>query len=208
MDKTLVYALLVSGLMHCAILWPMHLIVKTPHPDIAKKPIVVDYKTIRETPRLPQEAPITLRQVETPKVEIPKEIRPKPSPAPAPEAAKKAVKPSAEPSQELASKQAQIRSTQDYINYYQLLREKIRRSLKNRYKQYHKEGEVALRFSLASDGALVSCDVDTARSTDDATLRSIARQSVRDSSPFPGFPKALNVPNMSFELVISFRKDE
>lgn len=107
---------------------------------------------------------------------------------------------------ELAVKQARIMSTKDYISYYQLIREKIRRKLKDRYRSYHSEGDVSLVFVLRSDGALVSAAADPQSSTNDRTLIDTAIQSLREAAPFAPFPKALTLPQMSFTLTVSFKK--
>ena len=107
---------------------------------------------------------------------------------------------------ELAKSQEPLRNTRDYINYYQLIREKIRQELKDQYKKSYGEGDVVLLFVLDSDGSLAAVDVEETRSTKDAALAQLAIASLKDASPFPHFPKELSVPKMSFDLTVSFKK--
>ena len=108
---------------------------------------------------------------------------------------------------EIARKQAKIRSTKDYINYYQLIREKIRQRLKSHYGRQHGEGEVRLEFLLRADGALLAAGADRAASTQDAALVEIALKSLKEASPLPPFPKAVDLPRMSFDLTVVFKKE-
>lgn len=108
---------------------------------------------------------------------------------------------------ELIREQAGLRASQGYINYYQHIRESIRQSLKSHYKNISAKGEVALIFILTSDGALAAIDVDEAKSVRDPSLVRIAIESVKESAPFPPFPKELSVPKISFDLAISFKKE-
>lgn len=107
---------------------------------------------------------------------------------------------------ELAKTQAQVRSTKDYINYYQLIREKIRERLKGHYRNYHGQGDVILLFMLNSDGSVAAVDAETALSVKDANLIRVAIASVKEASPFPPFPRELAYPKVAFDLTISFKK--
>jgi len=100
-----------------------------------------------------------------------------------------------------------IKNTKDYVNYYQLIREKIRSRLKDNYVSRNKQGDVYMVFILNSSGELQRLEIDKARSTTDKRLIDIAGGSVREASPFPKFPKGLSIPSMSFNLQISFKKE-
>ena len=100
-----------------------------------------------------------------------------------------------------------IKSTKDYIDYYQFIREKIRQHLKANYKAYRSEGDVRLIFSLNCHGMLLAANIDDTASTSDPVLRDITVASTAQASPFPAFPKALSLPEMSFDVVVSFRKE-
>ena len=94
-------------------------------------------------------------------------------------------------------------SSPSYIGYFQLTREKVRRILYQRY-SYTEEGEIYLSFIVASDGMIRDVRVDEERSSASPYLREIAIASVREASPFPPFPKDLEYPELSFNVVVSF----
>ena len=90
-----------------------------------------------------------------------------------------------------------------YLSYYQIVREKIRRSA---YQSYTKTetGEVYLTFLIAKNGSLMDVRLNAERSSQSAYLRDVAARSVRVASPFPFFPKELDYPQLSFNVIISF----
>ncbi|MBM3254980.1 MAG: energy transducer TonB [Candidatus Omnitrophica bacterium] len=90
-----------------------------------------------------------------------------------------------------------------YINYYQVVREKIRRSA---YQHYAKAevGEIYLSFLVTKEGFLRDVRLIEAKSSPNPYLKEIALKSIRNSSPFPTFPKELDYPQLSFNVVISF----
>lgn len=181
------------------------------------KPMVVDYVKIKEPPRVEilkrrseqaASAPkITIaKTVETPKIELAKVVDVKPANLEV-KPAKNSTQANRAAMERAAKKQAKIRSTKDYVNYYQLIREKIRQRLKANYSYYRKEGDIHLIFNLNSEGELLDASIDQATSASNSTLREIALSSLKEASPFPSFPKALSLPRMTFEVIISFRKD-
>lgn len=93
-----------------------------------------------------------------------------------------------------------------YINYYQIIREKIRRCA---YKNYNRSdtGEVYLTFVVLSDGSLSQLKVILEKSCNNTYLQEIAFKSIKDASPFPSFPKELNYPQLSFNVIISFETE-
>ena len=90
-----------------------------------------------------------------------------------------------------------------YISYYQLVREKIRRSA---YQNYTRTeiGEAYLSFVVAREGGLEDVHVIDERSSQNSYLQATALKSIRESAPFPAFPKDLDYPRLSFNVVISF----
>jgi len=196
------YALLASILIHVGIALPFVNVPVPDNPVKKEKPVVVDYVKLKEPKHKAQ--PVMPKTAETPKVEITAKVEAKPADeAPAPRIEKDAPK---EAPTDDAKRQAKIRSTKDYINYYQLIREKIRKRLKSNYRSYFREGEVALVFTLSKDGRLIAVGINDSASTDDAALRDIATASVREASPFPPFPKALSLPDMTFDLTVTFKR--
>lgn len=90
-----------------------------------------------------------------------------------------------------------------YISYYQLVREKIRRSAYQNYTRTE-TGEIYMTFVISQAGALLDVKLVTERSTPSYYLRETALRSIRDAVPFPQFPKELNYPQLSFNVIISF----
>jgi len=90
-----------------------------------------------------------------------------------------------------------------YISYYQIVREKIRRAAYQNYTRTE-TGEVYISFIISNDGYLKETLISEERSSSSTYLREIALRSVKDASPFPRFPKELDYPQLSFNIVISF----
>ncbi len=90
-----------------------------------------------------------------------------------------------------------------YISYYQIVREKIRRSA---YKNYTRNeiGEVYISFVISNDGDIRDIRLIEPKTSASDYLKGIASRSVKDASPFPSFPKELDYPQLSFNIVISF----
>jgi len=97
-------------------------------------------------------------------------------------------------------------NSEDYINYYKAVRQRIVEKLQNLYRYHYENGDVHLLFILKSDGKLEDFYVDRIKSTGDTTLINIATSSLKKSSPFPPFPKGLTAPKVSFSVVISFKE--
>lgn len=90
-----------------------------------------------------------------------------------------------------------------YINYYQIVREKIKRAAYQNY-MHTETGEVFVSFLISADGYLGQAKIIEDKSSPSGYLREIALKSVKDASPFPNFPAELNYPELSFNVVISF----
>jgi TonB family protein len=90
-----------------------------------------------------------------------------------------------------------------YISYYQIVREKIRRAA---YQNYNRNdtGEVYITFIISSAGYLKDVRLIEEKSVAAEYLKVIALNSVKNASPFPNFPKELDYPQLSFNVVISF----
>jgi len=200
--------MVVSVVVHLSLVAPslasLLLFPEKPDPN---EPVAVDYLYFKE-PKEPDANKIeaSIRPIESPKIELTNKVELKKEtpkvPVPAPKDALSKM-----PIREIARKQAKIRSTKDYISYYQLIREGIREKLKDNYKSYYKEGDVALLFLVKSDGSLGSIEIERGISTQDDALLEIALRSVREAAPFAAFPKALKEPVMSFSLTISFKRE-
>ncbi|MDP2943729.1 MAG: TonB family protein [Candidatus Omnitrophota bacterium] len=90
-----------------------------------------------------------------------------------------------------------------YISYYQIVREKIRRCA---YQNYTSQdtGEVYISFVIAADGNLTNAKVIDEKSTPNNYLKEIAIKSLQSASAFPAFPKDLDYPELTFNVIISF----
>jgi TonB family protein len=90
-----------------------------------------------------------------------------------------------------------------YISYYQIVREKIRRSAYQNY-THNETGEVYVSFIISNDGYIKDVRLAEEKTTASGYLKNIALRSIRDASPFPNFPKELDYPQLSFNIIISF----
>jgi len=97
-------------------------------------------------------------------------------------------------------------NSKEYISYYQAVREKIMQKLKGLYRYHYRNGDVYLLFIVKSDGKLTRFDIDLQKSTKDKTLIDIAAAGLKRSSPFAPFPEGLALPEISFNVVISFKE--
>jgi len=216
-------AVVVSALAHSMVFLPFYNVIMPAGALEDIRPMVVDYLAVKEPAAyqlpdkggpfkaipIPQHATAVMspRPTETAKVEPRKNAQPGPGVSIKPAAAdrKGAVRHTAIAG-ELAKRQAKIESTKYYVDYYQLIREKISERLQANYRPYSKEGDVRLLFTLNSNGSLARVSVDDASSTNDRALRDIAVLSAREAAPFPAFPGALSLPEISFDVVVSFRR--
>jgi TonB family protein len=203
MDITLRNAILISFAVHVLVIVPGYSNFLLNDLVRNKDRIMVDYVMLEEPKAADERQRPEPKTAETPKIEMRPRVEVQEQPAAA--AAKKEA--AAAESREVARKQAQIKSTKDYVNYYQLLRERIRERLKSHYGRQHGEGEVRLEFVLRADGALAAASVDRSASVRDAALIDIAIRSLKEASPFPPFPKAVDLPQMSFDLTVVFKKE-
>jgi TonB family protein len=184
--------------------------------------VVVDYVILKEiAAAIATNKEVVLKRPETPKIDIQKEVAVKPQPAPQVKADNKNIAKSSklkertkshkrdnvkDPIQEAAKKETQLKQSKDYVNYYQLIREKIRSRLKDNYQYYNREGEVHLSFVLTQNGSLLSYEIDRSKSTQDEALLQITAASIKATSPFPPLPRSLSMSKMSFNIAISFKK--
>jgi len=90
-----------------------------------------------------------------------------------------------------------------YISYYQIVREKIRRSAYQNY-THNEIGEVYASFVITNDGYIKDVRLAEEKTMANIYLKNIALKSIKDASPFPNFPKELDYPQLSFNIIISF----
>jgi outer membrane biosynthesis protein TonB len=202
-----------SAIIHAAVILPL---AAMPVADsfMPKKDMTVDYVILKEIVKKSELAKdVEIRIPEAPKVEL----KPKVDRAPEANGDRNATQSRVSLADEAARRQAsaadaaqvkaeeRARSTKDYINYYQLIREKIRQRIRRRYGDRTIEGEARINFVMRSDGSLERWGADAAA---DEGLAAIALASLREAAPFPRFPKELNLPRMSFTVVVVFKRDK
>jgi len=90
-----------------------------------------------------------------------------------------------------------------YLSYYQIVREKIRRAAYQNYTRTD-TGEVYLSFVISREGLLNEVRLVEEKSSSISYLREVALHSIQEASPFPDFPKELDYPRLSFNVIISF----
>ena len=95
-----------------------------------------------------------------------------------------------------------------YVDYFQLLRERIRQAAMRRYPLRNTQGEVFLTFTVTADGQVPEAHIVEEQSTPEVALRAASLESLRDAAPFPPFPKTLNRPRMTFRIIISYEVSE
>ena len=90
-----------------------------------------------------------------------------------------------------------------YVSYYQTVREKIRHCAYNNFARAE-EGEVYLTFTVSSDGYIRDIRLVEEKSSPNPYLRKVGFASIKQASPFPNFPKELDYPQLTFNVIISF----
>lgn len=100
-------------------------------------------------------------------------------------------------------------SNPKYLNYHEHIRNKIRsRAYLYVNSPEFDVGEVYLTFVLLADGALKQIKIIEEKTDANSFLRTVGLRSVKESSPFPSFPEDLEYPELSFNVIISFKISE
>ncbi len=97
-----------------------------------------------------------------------------------------------------------------YLTYNDDMRDVISRNIKEKAYAYvnhpdFEAGEVYLTFVLASEGVLRGVKVIEDKTSANDYLRDVALRSIKESNPFPPFPKGFDYPEFTFNLLISFQ---
>ncbi|NQU95005.1 MAG: TonB family protein [Candidatus Omnitrophica bacterium] len=100
-----------------------------------------------------------------------------------------------------------VKKLEEYIAYYDLIRERIKVYVTRHYKKLAEEGSVEVIFLLGNDGKLKKIHVDEINSSRSRYLHNVALESVKSASPFPSFPKILNKKELTFSIAIIFQKE-
>ena len=96
---------------------------------------------------------------------------------------------------------------EEYSSYYKIIREKIIQKLKRNYIDNYQNGDIVLFFIVNAKGSLTRIDVDTGKSTKNKTLINIVLSSLQEASPFPPFPKELDISQLPFSVIVSFKEN-
>lgn len=191
MNKSFRNAFIISILIHFMIITPLHGFSVFTRPAAANGPMSVDYMVLKEPAKAEVgNAALSCRPDKRSRAGL----------------GSSSVKISPARSRIAQATESKIRGTKQYVNYYQVIRDRIGASLRTRYKNTYGSGDVYLIFTLRADGLLESVTVDEPASTDNEILLDTAIRSVRDAAPFAPFPPALKVPRMTFDLAVTFRK--
>ncbi len=93
-----------------------------------------------------------------------------------------------------------------YLSYNDTIRQKIRqRAYIYIDNPDFESGEVYLTFVVFSNGTLSQVKVIEEKTHASEYIKNIGIRSIQESSPFPSFPKDLNYPELTFNVVISFK---
>ena len=97
-----------------------------------------------------------------------------------------------------------LRKNPAYMNYYRLIREKIRKNTYSYYKNDDK-GKVFLNFVVLKSGELQSLFLGP-DSVASSSLKEITLASVKNAAPFPPFPEELkSYAHLKFSIPIYFK---
>jgi len=89
-------------------------------------------------------------------------------------------------------------------SYSQVVRDRIKANLDAG--KAGGEGDVYVRFVIASSGTLKEVNIIDERSTDNGVLRAAAFEAVKSSAPFPSFPEKAELPEIVFTCQITFAR--
>ena len=103
-------------------------------------------------------------------------------------------------------KEKELKSLEEYIQYYELLREKIKKMTSQYCSNLIERGEVTVSFVLGQNGALKQVVIDKAGSSKSAQLQNAALKSIKAAAPFPAFPASLQREELTFNISIIFKK--
>jgi TonB family protein len=99
-----------------------------------------------------------------------------------------------------------LQNSSAYMNYYRMIREKIRKKAYQRY-QGQNQGKIYLNFNVTKNGDLQAINIGK-QSVKKLKLKKIALDSIRDSAPFPPFPKELeSYSQLQFNISIYFKNN-
>lgn len=103
-------------------------------------------------------------------------------------------------------KTEKLQKSSAYMNYYRIIREKIRKKAYQSYKGQG-QGKVYLNFNITNNGLLKAIQVGEG-SVNNSSLKKMALLSIKESAPFPSFPKGLQeYSQLQFNISIYFKNN-
>jgi len=208
-NKTLQLALLISILAHSVFFLGMPVMPFLPSKR-SMESLKITYYKIKEMPEKKTMARKRAEPIARKLPEIKKEDILEPAKPAKPRAEARRIVPGKKAEEKkfetVIKEEADEAKKATYISYYRTVRERIRQHADRNYPRRRGlgEGDVFLSFVVASSGELLQAGVVDRKSTDNPTLRRIAIDSIRDSSPFPPFPKGMGQYQITFNVIISF----
>lgn len=100
-----------------------------------------------------------------------------------------------------------LKQLEEYIQYYELIRERIKKCVAAKYRNSRSQGSVDVTFVVGRTGSLKKLYLDQKKSTKDPSLVKAALESIKEASPFPVFPETLDKQELVFSIAIVFRKE-
>jgi len=100
----------------------------------------------------------------------------------------------------------ELKKNPAYMNYYRIIREKIRANAYHNYNT-NRKGEVLVGFLILKDGTLKDIRLNP-ESVNNKTLQVIALKSIKEAAPFPAFPAELKkYSQLRFSISIYFKNN-
>ena len=211
-DKSLSIALLISTILHTAILLPP---LRFGTPLVKKTPVLLKISYLPpkqaslKNPRIEEKSQPALEHNAQKKKTVTnfKANNSKPQNSPVKKIAGAAKTLAEVPKIEIPPELPKEKEAL-YLDYYQCIREKIRRVVVDNYPHYISCGEVCLYFVLSSNGTLKEIAIVKERSSQNRLLQEVAERSIYKAAPFTPFPKNLEQPQLSFNVIISFELEK
>ncbi len=92
-----------------------------------------------------------------------------------------------------------------FSGYFNMIKKKIHHRVLSKYSHHSVgRGSVSLFFILDSNGKLDSVSVIERQSEADQAVKDFATECLKEASPFPPFPSALDLKKISFSVTLMF----
>ena len=100
-----------------------------------------------------------------------------------------------------------LKELEEYIAYYELIREKIKARVSQDYSRSSRGGRVDAIFTITRKGLLKNMSFDKQPGFTDTALQNLTAKAIKTAAPFPAFPDSLKRGELTFTLSIIFKKD-